>query len=307
MGDGRLAFLLALLGGVSCGGVSAIQTTPDAESSATTISATTGIVTGPSAVPDDPISPAFSRPCILGRLAKVPDASDVGDGAAPAVDNESDASADAPGVEGPDTGLAIPVSSGPLTVLVIMDKSGSMAEPWDARSKWQVANEAFSKAIEDILDNLTIGAILFPQPDGCGVAPLSSGQQFDFQPGKAFADRWQATAESRSPAGSTPLGRAFQEADLHIEKACNDGLLDGHFRVIILTDGQPTCGEDPELFTRLPKEWRLLGIQTLVFGLPGSQNAADLLDSIAGSGGSSHYKSPDTPGALDQGFYNAVR
>ncbi len=189
-----------------------------------------------------------------------------------------------------------------------MDKSGSMAERWDERTKWQVVNEAFSKAIEGVLDNLTIGAILFPQPDGCNVAPLSSGQQFDFEPGKAFADHaWEATSGPRSPQGSTPLGRAFQEADFHIEKACNDGLLEGRFRVIILTDGQPTCSEDPDLFTRLPREWRLLGIHTLVFGLPGSQGAADLLDAIAGSGGSSHYKAADTPGALDTGFYAAVR
>ena len=138
-----------------------------------------------------------------------------------------------------------------------MDKSGSMAERWDQRTKWQVTNEAFSKAIEGVLDNLTIGAILFPEPDGCSVAPLTSGKQFDFEPGKNFVARWEATAGSRSPQGSTPLGRAFQEADFHIEKACNDGLLDGHFRVIILTDGQPTCTEDPDLFTRLPREWRL--------------------------------------------------
>jgi hypothetical protein len=77
--------------------------------------------------------------------------------------------------------------------------------------------------------------------------------------------------------------------------------------VIILTDGEPTCGEDPDLFTRLPREWRLLGVKTLVFGLPGSQGAADLLNSIAGSGGTSSYKAADTPGALNQGFYAAVR
>jgi hypothetical protein len=308
---GKLAWLLALGGVASCGGVSAVKIAPDAgavdpgagSGGPTTLGSSGSLVSGSPTSSEDPVAPTYSRACILERLAKLPDASDE----AAAAESDAASSADAAGVEGPEGGLAIPVSTKPLTVLVIMDKSGSMSEPWDGRSKWQVANEAFSKAIEGVLDNLTIGAILFPQPDGCNVAPLSSGKQFDFEPGKTFADHWQATADSRSPLGSTPLGRAFQEADIHVEKACNDGLLDGRFRVIILTDGQPTCSEDPDLFTRLPREWRLLGVQTLVFGLPGSQSAADLLDEIAGAGGSSHYKAPDTPGALDQGFYAAVR
>jgi hypothetical protein len=315
MGVGRLALLLAL-GVLSCGGVSAVKVAPEAGSGSVTISGSSGSVvsggsidSGSTTSSEDPIGSGYSRACILSRLPILPDGGDAGDSADESEVDESDAasSPDATGALGPESGLAIPTSTGPLTVLVIMDKSGSMAERWDERTKWQVTNEAFSKAIEGVLDNLTIGAILFPQPDRCSVAPLSSGQQFDFEPGKSFAEHWQATASKRSPAGSTPLGRAFQEADFHIEKACNDGLLDGRFRVIILTDGQPTCTEDPDLFTRLPREWRLLGIQTLVFGLPGSQDAADLLDAIAGSGGSSHYKAPDTPGALDMGFYAAVR
>jgi len=308
MGASRLTFLLAL-GALSCGGVSSVKVSPEAASSAATLPAPSPLDSGAPSTTEDPVNSGYSRACILSRLAAIPDGGDAGDGSDEAATSESDAasSVDAPTVEGPDGGLSIPVSTGPLTVLVIMDKSGSMADKWDERTKWQVTNEAFSKAIEGVLDNLTIGAILFPEPDGCSVATLASGKQFDFEPGKDFVTRWEATAGSRSPQGSTPLGRAFQEADFHIEKACTDGLLEGHFRVIILTDGQPTCNEDPDLFTRLPREWRLLGIQTLVFGLPGSQSASDLLDAIAGSGGSSHYKAPDTQGALDMGFYAAVR
>jgi hypothetical protein len=303
-----LAFLIALAGVVSCGGVSVIKDSPE---SGTAGGASSGpftglggsVVIGPTtSSSEEGIGNNYSRACILSRLPALPDGGDAG-----AENEDTDAAPDALSVEGPEGGLAIPPSTGPLTVLVIMDKSGSMSTNWDQRSRWQVANEAFSKAIEGVLDNLTIGAILFPQPDGCSVAPLSSGKQFAFEPGRSFAEHWQATLSTRAPQGSTPLGRAFQEADFHIEKACNDGLLDGRFRVIILTDGEPTCSEDPDLFTRLPREWRLLGIHTLVFGLPGSQSAADLLDAIAGSGGTSHYKAADTPGALDMGFYAAVR
>ena len=172
-------------------------------------------------------------------------------------------------VEGPDGGLAIPVSTGPLTVLVIMDKSGSMAERWDQRTKWQVTNEAFSKAIEGV-------STTSPLERFCSRSPTRAASHHSVVANSSTSSRARTSSRvgrpapaPESPQGSTPLGRAFQEADFHIEKACNDGLLDGHFRVIILTDGQPTCTEDPDLFTRLPREWRLLGIQTLVFGLPG--------------------------------------
>jgi hypothetical protein len=200
----RLFFLLSLGGALSCGGVSKVKSEPDATAPATQGSGGGLTLSPPSTDPVLIDGSAYDRSCILDRLAKIPDAGDAGDEAdAPDADS-SDA-----GTEG---GLALGASGQPLTVLVIMDKSGSMGEFWDERTKWQVANDAFAQAIEGVLDNLTIGAILFPEPDGCTVAPLSSGKQYDFEPGRAFSAHWQATAQTRSRTGKRRRKHARQAA-----------------------------------------------------------------------------------------------
>jgi hypothetical protein len=199
------------------------------------------------------------------------------------------------------------LGAGDLTMLVVFDKSGSMGDGWDQRSKWQVANEAFMKAIEGVLDNLTIGTIFFPIPGDCAVEPLDSGLQMDFRPGRAFASAWQESAESRAPAGSTPLELALRTADTAVDAALELGLLEDRFRVVLVTDGEPTCDDDPAAMVALAGEWYALGVETWVMGLPGSAGATELLDAIAKAGGTEKHQSLGTPDELDHGLYEAAR
>ena len=56
----------------------------------------------------------------------------------------------------------------------------AIISPWllHERTKWQVANESLMKAIEPVIDNLTLGTIFFPQPAGdCSVEPLETRSQ----------------------------------------------------------------------------------------------------------------------------------
>jgi len=233
-----------------------------------------------------------------GALAIAPG---TGGSASPAdVPEESDAGAGGAGVD-------LELGAGDLTMLVIFDKSGSMADGWDQRSKWQVANEAFLKAIDGVLDNLTIGAIFFPIPGDCVVESLDSGVQMDFKPGRTFKSVWEETAATRVPNGATPLELAMQTADLAIDQALELGLLEDRFRVVLVTDGEPTCNDDPARMVALASEWHELGVETWVMGIPGSAGATTLLDSIANAGGTEHHQSLGTPEALDDGLYHAAR
>ncbi|MFZ5897235.1 MAG: vWA domain-containing protein [Myxococcota bacterium] len=199
------------------------------------------------------------------------------------------------------------LGAGDLTMLVVFDQSGSMAGGWDGRSKWQVANEAFMKAIVDVLDNLTIGAIFFPMGGSCSVASLDSGSQINFMGGRALYDHWQATAESRGPSGGTPLEQALQTADIAIHRASELGLLSDRFRVVLVTDGEPSCMDDLAQITALPAAWHELGVETWVMGLPGSSSAQELLDAIAAAGGTEKAMSLGTPTELDDGLFHAAR
>jgi hypothetical protein len=87
------------------------------------------------------------------------------------------------------------------------------------------------------------------------------------------------------PLGSTPLLAAFQQADLAVQRAVGLGLLEHRFRVLLFSDGEPTCGDDLAALVSYPTRWREQGIDTYVLALPGSEVAAHLLDAIADAGG----------------------
>lgn len=193
--------------------------------------------------------------------------------------------------------------AGDLTLLVIFDKSGSMAAPWDLRDKWQAASDAMIAGMAPYLDNLTIGAILFPKPDECQVAPFDAAEQIGFVSGRQFVSEWVESACLNQPNGGTPMELAFNVADGAIRQASELGLLEERFRVLLVTDGEPNCESVPERLPMMAERWRAeLGVETWVIGLPGSEQAAALLDSIAASGGTEKH----TPAADPCEFQNAV-
>lgn len=87
------------------------------------------------------------------------------------------------------------------------------------------------------------------------------------------------------------MGQAFLAADEAIAQADEQGLLEDRFNVIVLTDGEPNCETDAALLTMLPAYWNEKGVKTHVLGLPGSDQAADLLNAIANAGGTGEFVS----------------
>lgn len=244
--------------------------------------------------------------CILERIAtRQSEGGAGGEGGVAALDDAATAGAEAAGGA---EGEGIVLGQGDLTLLVVFDKSGSMDGPWEERTKWQVANESLLKAIDPVIDNLTLGTIFFPQPaGGCEVLPLSSELQIGFRTGRDFRSYWQETQLSRAPDGSTPLERSLQMADLAIEEGCRLGLLKDRFRVVLVTDGEPTCGDDLTAIVELVADWNRAGVETWVMGLPGSDPAKTLLDAIARAGSTGEAQSLENPGELDHGLAEAAR
>lgn len=258
-----------------------------------------------------PPAPAYSRTCIEARRAALANGAGGEGGSSNETPNDAGAAgaSDAAAGAGGEGGFALDIGlgAGDLTVLTVFDQSGSMSSPWDDRSKYQIANEAFLAAIEGVLDNLTLATVFFPQPGNCDVATFESGLPIDFTPGPEFPTVWETTAQSRGPEGGTPLGLAIDIADMGVERACQLGLLEDRFRVLIVTDGEPNCGTDMEVVLQRVSEWRDIGVATIVMGLPGSSGAAELLDAIAEAGGTHQHQAPGDPEALGEGLNAAVR
>jgi hypothetical protein len=204
------------------------------------------------------------------------------------------------------------VGSGDLTVLLVFDKSGSMGAGWGGKSRWQAGSDAVLLGLDGILDEITLGGLFFPFDEeavtlGCGVPPITLNPQIDFTTGRGFKESWVASACSAQPEGSTPLEHALQVADRAIESARERGLIKERMRVLLVTDGEPTCEDDLEAIVQFPAKWFEEGIETLVIGLPGSEQAHDLLDQIAGAGGTEKHSSPVQVGEFEDEVYAALR
>jgi len=208
------------------------------------------------------------------------------------------------------------VDGEPSTGITVFDRSGSMAASWSTaealpegeatdavfNDKWAAASEALVASILPVQHRVTIGALLYPLPGGCEVAPLDDERQFGFLPGPDFIADWEERHVAYPPSGNTPLQSAFVRVEQALEQACVDGGLDERHYVILLTDGEPNCGTDLTVVEAMASHWLAHGIATYVFGLPGSESAQQVLDRIAIAGGTSAIAVPGTPGELGAGM-----
>jgi hypothetical protein len=206
----------------------------------------------------------------------------------------------------------------PGNILLIFDKSGSMCQTWGAGTgpKWLDAYKAIAAAAGPLKDNVTIGAIFFPDvpsSGSCGVPAFGVAPQIGFLDGATFlatwADYWTAANGSASACmtgshpvqGATPLLPALKVADA----ALASGALTGTTSVVIITDGQPNCSggnsnvdEPVGNLTPTIAAWLMAGYKTYVVGLPGVASAVPLLDGLAIAGGTMKHIPANDPVTL---------
>ncbi len=216
----------------------------------------------------------------------------------------------------------------PGNVLFVFNQSGSMSEDWNGKAKWQAANDAVVGAFTPLKDQLSAGVVLFPSADadaglavlacdwvndplGCAattvvtatcpeVAPLTSAPQMSIRPGPAFLSAWNAywSRGAAVLAAGTPTEKGLLQAEAALATPPA-----GNTAVVLVTDGQPTCGaNESAVATRLVKK----GIKTYVVGLPGAAGST-VLDQVAIAGSAAPagctrdcYLSPADPAELQK-------
>jgi hypothetical protein len=203
----------------------------------------------------------------------------------------------------------------PGNALVIYDRSGSMDADWNGRPKYEAAGSAIIAALEPLKSLLTIGGVFFPSIDpsvcacnvidpshwipgpgacclngrqnSCYVTEITEPDQFNFSAADAYIQGLPNLWRMES-AGGTPLQAGIQRG----AEALASTQLEGPVVVIVMTDGEPNCDTDPTTVLNQVASWRSAGIDTHVIGLPGAQEAADLLNQVAMLGGTSQYVDP---------------
>jgi hypothetical protein len=203
----------------------------------------------------------------------------------------------------------------PGNVLVIYDRSGSMDADWGGTPKYQAAGNAIIAALTPLKDLLTIGGVFFPSVDpmacacnpidplhwipgpqacclngvaqSCFVSDIAQMDQIKFGPAAAYIDslpmQWRLMM-----ANGTPL----QQGVTRGAEALASAKLDGPVAVIVMTDGEPNCMTDVNVVTQQVQIWKDMGIPTHVIGLPGAQDAAAILNTLAMTGGTEKYVDP---------------
>jgi Mg-chelatase subunit ChlD len=205
----------------------------------------------------------------------------------------------------------------PGNILLVFDTSSSMNEDWNGMQRWQAAGQAIMNALTPLQDLLTVGTVFFPRNDpnscidptgiacvfapglGCGVTPITSADQINFQPGAQFLS---AFAGGGTPlyapllGGLTPLSEGLQQA----QTALAGATLTGITAVIVITDGDPNCAWDEAASTQIVAGWAAMGIKTYVLGVPGVGTQGEtVLNNLAVAGGTQMYIPPTDPMALE--------
>ena len=213
---------------------------------------------------------AAAPPALLAALAlALAPAPSSGSGAVPLADTPS------------------PTTSPTPRTLLLLDSSGSMAEPaGGGQTKIAAAREALTRVVRDLPDDVEVGlrvfgAEVFSRTD----AGACEDTQLVVEPGTGNREELLAAVDDYRPFGETPIPAALRAA-------ADDLGPEGSRTVVLVSDGESTCDPDP---CQVAAELRERGIDLRidVVGLSVSGAARDQLACIAERGGGTYYDADD--------------
>ena len=146
----------------------------------------------------------------------------------------------------------------PTNVLLVMDKSGSMAQQPEGYSmdKWSAMSSALTSVLTEVRNDLSIGLEFFPTtagdspipascsaPGRCCEMPGGSEMNVDIGPGYNTVPQILSDISSADPAGGTPTATALARAFDYFDSGAGADL-EGNKFVLLATDGGPNCNAD---------------------------------------------------------------
>lgn len=204
------------------------------------------------------------------------------------------------------SGYAVELMRRPAQVLLVVDRSGSMAD----NGKWPAVNSGLNQTLAQTSDELDVGMVRFPEGSTSSCSPLDIYCAVNFEcsdikdvpnvpvaPLQKTREPIQNLLATTSPDGNTPTRWALRKA-WAAQKASP---VVGDKYVVLLTDGEPTyamnamgssepvaqdCGSQQDLLQETSASFQQSPpVRTLVLGIPGSEKAQSTLSAIAQNGG----------------------
>jgi hypothetical protein len=181
-------------------------------------------------------------------------------------------------------------------ILFVFDKSGSMTWGLDGNDQTppgqrriDYAKAAMRAQLSRLADNIPAGLIFFPYYSSCDtsvVIPIAPNQRSSIQQTIEQLDiPW--SPHSSGGSGGTPLAGAIDLAGNTV-KSYGDPV-----RIVVLTDGEETCGGDPIAAAR---RWREQGVnlEMHIIGFAVEAETRNQLSSIAAAAGGHYYDARDS-------------
>ncbi len=199
----------------------------------------------------------------------------------------------AAGAPSPTSESTAPVVSDHPRMMLLLDSSGSMAEPaGGGGTKIEAARDALGQVIEALPDEAAVGVRVFgatvpsvDQPGAC----QDSQRVVDL--GTSNRSELQAAIRAYEPFGETPIGFALREAGADLGN-------EGARSIVLVSDGLADCEPDPCL---VAAELRAQGVDLRidVVGLGVDDDARAQLRCIAAQGGGTYYDASSAEEIVD--------
>ncbi|WP_122817998.1 vWA domain-containing protein [Nocardioides pantholopis] len=184
---------------------------------------------------------------------------------------------------GPAAAAAVAEDDGYGRMMLLLDASGSMAEPaGGGQTKIAAARRALTTVVEGLPDEAQVGLRVFGAKVFSRTDPGScTDSQVVVEPGTGNRDALRAAVGAYEPYGETPIPHALTEA----AKDLGD---EGARSIVLVSDGESTCDPDP---CRVAAELQKTGIDLRidVVGLSVSGKARQQLQCIAEQGNGTYY------------------
>jgi len=180
-------------------------------------------------------------------------------------------------------------------IMLVLDMSGSMSESecaGDATRKADAAKTALREWLSEVPPKANVGLTVFNASKVRTVVPLGVNNRDDLQ--QAFH------AQTREPAGSTPLRDAVAHAHAELEAQGRRQEGYGSYRIVVITDGRHSSGQNPrpEVESIYSNPANPVQISTVGFCI-GADHALNI-------NGVTTYTSAQTPKQLATGLDNVL-
>ncbi|MER7606347.1 VWA domain-containing protein [Nocardioides sp. NPDC127503] len=174
-------------------------------------------------------------------------------------------------------------------MILVLDSSGSMKEPaGGGTTKIQAAKQALGTVIDDLPESADVGMRVFgAKVFGRKQKGACEDTQLVVEPGTGNRDDLRSAVSGYKPYGETPIPVA-------LERAAEDIGSEGKRSIVLVSDGESTCGDPCPAAQAIADQG--IDLQIDVVGLSVSGKARRQLECIAEKGNGTYYDADDAEG-----------